>query len=144
MQGSLCHAHQTIQDPFKTVDLVPMEPWQGILRWKCPVPGCDTVQWQGSAPASQEVRNLRHSCHKLFDRLWKPGEHQRFVTRREAYKWMQEVMALPTEMCHIGYFGQGQCELLLKALTQPFRVLKPGDGEVLRGELVKLPPPKVQ
>ncbi len=40
------------------------------------------------------------------------------MSRPQAYKWMQEVMNLPSEKAHIGMFDEKQCLELLKHLRE--------------------------
>jgi hypothetical protein len=81
------------------------------------------ASWEGktSTPADDETRTLRSKCHVKFDPLWKRVDGKRtrrnkFVTRTDAYQWMQSVMGISKDKCHIGMLDKEQCERLLKIL----------------------------
>ena len=61
-------------------------------------------------PANKELRNLRHTCHLVFDKAWKCGK----ISRIEAYKKLGKKMGIPEP--HIGQFNKEQCEKLLDLL----------------------------
>lgn len=64
--------------------------------------------------ANKEMRNLKQSCHDVFDRRWK-NEHSledRKFKRKLAYKNLANKLEIPVEYCHFGYFN---IELLKKA-----------------------------
>lgn len=85
--------------------------WREHIKWVCE---CGKMKWDGSTstPATQEVFNLRKKCHAKFDELWKSG----FISKKEAYKKLCNIMNLPREKCHIGMFQKEECEKLLKIL----------------------------
>lgn len=64
--------------------------------------------------ANKELRELRKICHNnYFDPLWKSGK----ITRNEAYKFLQRIMGLTAEDCHIAMFNIDQCKELIKKLS---------------------------
>lgn len=85
----------------------------GIVTYK---PGCgDSIPAEvNGAPYSLEkreaVRNARDRAHKVFDLLWKGGDVNRLMTRREAYKWLRKQLRIDREQCHIGLFDVDSCE----------------------------------
>ncbi|EEL89150.1 hypothetical protein bcere0029_10190 [Bacillus cereus AH1272] len=40
------------------------------------------------------------------------------MSRSQAYKWMAEVMSLPSKKAHIGMFNERQCFKLLKHIRE--------------------------
>ena len=85
--------------------------------WSCPVKGCSVSCWNGptSTPANACTRHLRSEVHRRFDHLWK-GKGT--VARKEAFKWLQAVMELSPEQCHIGMFDAEQCGKVLGLLKE--------------------------
>lgn len=61
-------------------------------------------------PANKETRNARTQAHCVFDQVWK----KRFLSRREAYRWIREQMDLSHTEAHIGQFSLEQCEQLIR------------------------------
>ena len=84
-------------------------------RFSCPEPGCTVVCWGGSTstPADQETRDKRHEAHQLFDPMWQ-GPNT-LMSRKEAYKWLRDVMMMGQKDCHIGMFNIEQCEKVIAA-----------------------------
>ena len=64
--------------------------------------------------ATKELRELRKQCHSLFDKMWKSGK----LTRKQAYKWLQESMEISKSKAHIGMFDEEQCKKLLTILEK--------------------------
>lgn len=67
-------------------------------------------------PAPKEVRLARIRAHDTFDRLWKGPP--RYMSRREAYGWMQKTLGLSKDAAHIAMFGIAECERLIAAVAQ--------------------------
>ena len=82
------------------------------IRYFCPVEGCTMVAWdkETSTPADEPTRQKRILAHRWFDSLWKSGQ----MSRKEAYKWLQDRMGLPKKECHIGMFSEEQCNRVVK------------------------------
>ena len=59
--------------------------------------------------ARKDLRNMRRSCHRMFDPLWKTG----IMTRDEAYVLLQERMGMSPEEAHIGMFDEKDCRRML-------------------------------
>lgn len=64
--------------------------------------------------ANKNLRIMRKRAHKSFDPLWKSKR----MNRSQAYKWMAEVMNLPSKKAHIGMFNERQCFKLLKHIRE--------------------------
>ena len=64
--------------------------------------------------ATYELRELRKKAHAAFDPLWKIME----MSRRQAYKWLQEVMGLSAEEAHIGLFNKAKCKSLIRKIKE--------------------------
>jgi hypothetical protein len=67
--------------------------------------------------ANKELRELRKTCHKLFDAQWK-GKPNEKMARRKRYVWLQEFTKLPDELAHIGMFNIEQCKALINELSK--------------------------
>lgn len=59
--------------------------------------------------ANGDLRNKRIQAHKAFDWMWKSG----FMTKWQAYKWMQGKLALNEEQAHIAKFSEYMCDRLI-------------------------------
>ena len=60
-------------------------------------------------PANARLRTLKKEAHRQFDPIWKSG----LTSRREAYKWLAEMLDIPVEDCHIGMFDVRQCQTVI-------------------------------
>ena len=67
--------------------------------------------------ANKELRELRKTCHKLFDAKWKGNPNER-LARRKCYIWLQNFTSLPEELAHIGMFNVEQCNSLISELSK--------------------------
>jgi hypothetical protein len=60
--------------------------------------------------ANEELREAKKKAHRLFDTLWK----EKGFSRRQAYRWLQEITGLPKEEAHIGEMDVDQCEAVCR------------------------------
>ncbi len=58
--------------------------------------------------ANGDLRHKRIETHRLFDSIWKYG----ILSRKEAYRWMQDIFCLPSSQAHIGQFSDYRCDRL--------------------------------
>ena len=58
--------------------------------------------------ANGDLRHKRIETHRLFDAIWKYG----ILSRKEAYRWMQDIFCLPSSQAHIGQFSDYRCDRL--------------------------------
>lgn len=65
-------------------------------------------------PANAETKAWRHKAHEAFDKLWDSPDST--MSRKEAYRWMIETMALSRDDAHIAMFGINQCKQLIAAI----------------------------
>ncbi len=56
--------------------------------------------------ADKQLREKRRQAHLAMNRLWEKG----FMSRKEAYRWLQVQLGLPEEDAHIGNFSEYRCE----------------------------------
>ena len=63
-----------------------------------------------------ELRNLRKSTHKVFDKLWKDGLH----TRSSSYLWLSQKLRIPFKECHIAMFNIIQCKETIAASVREY------------------------
>ena len=62
----------------------------------------------------EEGRALRIAAHAKFDLLWKTAE----MTRKEAYKWLQDALRLSKAEAHIAMMGKSKCRELIELLDR--------------------------
>lgn len=56
-------------------------------------------------PCDARTRSARNAAHRVFDPLWCRGS----MTRKQAYKWLADVMGLTRDEAHISMFDLKQC-----------------------------------
>ena len=82
---------------------------------KCPacdayvrvIPGTKTAI---ASMADGTLRALRNEAHQYFNRLYLSG----FMTRKQAYEWLAEMLQAPLSQAHIGYLGEYYCKQVIK------------------------------
>lgn len=62
--------------------------------------------------ANKQLRTWKILAHKAFDPLWKSGR----MTRKAAYRYMQQIMKMSPKEAHIGKFDVPECRKLVRAL----------------------------
>lgn len=71
-------------------------------------------------PAGPETRRARQEAHTYLDKLWKNGGP---MTRKEVYAWLQGVMGLTSEECHIAKMNVDQAEMVANLADIYFKKL---------------------
>lgn len=66
--------------------------------------------------ANGDLRNLRIRAHKALDRIWQNG----FMTKNQAYKWLQAKLDLPENEVHIAKFGEYRCRETISLCNRAF------------------------
>ena len=66
--------------------------------------------------ANAELRAMKSKAHKAFDPLWKEG----YMSRREAYTWLSEVLDISSDECHIGMFDVPRCEEVIDLCEEKY------------------------
>ena len=56
--------------------------------------------------ANKQLRHKRRQAHIALNCLWEQG----YMTRKEAYRWLQVQLGLPESEAHIGRFSEYRCE----------------------------------
>jgi len=56
--------------------------------------------------ANSELRKAKSAAHRAFDPLWKSGD----MKRKQAYKWLSQIIEIDGKDCHIGMFDIETCE----------------------------------
>lgn len=74
--------------------------------------------------ANQELREARTAAHEAFDPLWRDCA----ITRKEAYRWLAQMLDLTEDECHIGMFDLEMCKRTIRVC----RLARKGKGG--RGE----------
>lgn len=64
--------------------------------------------------ADRLLRAKRRQAHIALNRLWEDG----YMTRREAYHWLQVQLGLPESEAHIGRFSGFRCEQVVRLCSQ--------------------------
>lgn len=60
--------------------------------------------------ADGDLRNLRIRAHRMFDMIWQNG----ILTRKNAYRWIQDKFSLRSDQAHIGHFSEYMCRRLIE------------------------------
>lgn len=60
--------------------------------------------------ANPELRKAKSAAHRAFDPLWK----EKHMKRKEAYKWLAEVLGINGKDCHIGMFDVETCKKVIR------------------------------
>ncbi len=60
--------------------------------------------------ANAALRILKQKAHAAFDPLWLNAPGNRQHMRNRAYAAMSDVLHIDRRFCHIGMFGDGECE----------------------------------
>lgn len=87
-------------------------------------PACDsyvgthdgTIRPKGTL-ANSELRNKRIRTHRLFDQIWKQG----IMSKKDAYRWIQDTFCLNESQAHIGFFADYMCDRLSENCRQVLR-----------------------
>jgi len=67
--------------------------------------------------ANGDLRHKRIETHRLFDAIWKNG----ILSRKDAYRWMQDIFCLSREQAHIGEFSDYRCDCLISECRKVLR-----------------------
>lgn len=59
--------------------------------------------------ANERLRTLKMEAHKQFDPIWKSG----LMSRKEAYRWLADMLRIPVDECHIGMFDIKMCQKVI-------------------------------
>ena len=76
--------------------------------------------------ADGDLRNLRIQAHRTFDMIWRNN----IMTRKNAYRWIQDKFSLRSDQAHIGYFSEYMCHRLI----DESRVVLENNHIMIRGE----------
>lgn len=103
---------------YKSADGIYKDNSSGTMLYVCShYPECDAyvlVQPGTRIPmgtmADHNLRALRITTHKQFDKLHLNG----YMSRKEAYMWLANLISAPLSQAHIGYLGEYYCNLVLQ------------------------------
>lgn len=59
--------------------------------------------------ANPELRKLRRLAHQQFNRLYESG----YMSKRDAYQWLADLIDAPMSEAHIGHMGEYYCKLVI-------------------------------
>ena len=71
-------------------------------------------------PANRETRQARMDAHSEFDKLWKNGH----MSRRRAYKWLQQELGVPREQCHMKEMDAATCRRVQALVLRKFQEIR--------------------
>ena len=60
--------------------------------------------------ANAELRALRLTAHRHFDKLYKTG----LMSKNDAYNWLSFILQSPLSQAHIGYQNEYHCNLIIR------------------------------
>ncbi len=60
--------------------------------------------------ANGDLRHKRIEAHRLFDQIWQTG----ILSKKNAYRWMQDKFAMTEKQAHIGNFSEYMCDRLIE------------------------------
>lgn len=86
----------------------------GCSRW----PDCDATHGADKdgrplgIPADKATRRARQQAHTAFDGLWRGSGA---MSRAQAYTWLQGVLGLSPEECHIARLDREACARVVQA-----------------------------
>jgi hypothetical protein len=60
--------------------------------------------------ANHELRAAKKRAHVYFDQIWQKGH----LDRTSAYKWLSQMLGLPSEYTHIGCFNVDTCNEVVR------------------------------
>jgi zinc-finger-containing domain len=61
------------------------------------------------AEPGSKLAALRAQAHRALDVHWEFGGR----TRSEVYNWLADRLGVPSDLCHIGMFGEKECERVI-------------------------------
>lgn len=64
--------------------------------------------------ADKALRRKRQEAHCALSRFWEHG----YMSRKEAYRWLQVQLGLPEAEAHIGHFSEYRCEQVIRLCGQ--------------------------
>jgi hypothetical protein len=67
---------------------------------------CNLWSWGESPLVDADTHNARKAAHSAFDALWK----RHGMTRRQAYMYLAEEMAIDPDFCHIKLMNKVEAE----------------------------------
>ena len=69
--------------------------------------------------ADPEMRELKKKCHEIFDSIWQcePTRKRKYLKRQSLYKQLSDLMGIPEENCHFGYFDAEQLSHAYQVVT---------------------------
>lgn len=96
-------------------DLADRQFW---VCWSCDAwVGCKTGTDEPFGELADEaLRAARIAAHKAFDPIWE----QELMTKREAYDWLAEALAMPRNDCKIGLMKLNDCARVSQAVWERF------------------------
>lgn len=115
MKCPYCGAEVVLTDAINIYHCRKSEDWGKV--WVCSnYPECDAYVGCHKGTdiplgrlANARLRTLKAEAHKQFDPLWRSG----LMSRKEAYKWLADMLGIPLEDCHIGLFDVRVCQKVI-------------------------------
>lgn len=115
---------------YRSADGIYHENSKGTMLYVCShYPECDSyvrVHAGTKIPvgslANHKLRALRRTAHYYFDQLYDSG----YMTKREAYQWLADLICAPLSQAHIGYLGEYYCR---QVIEESRRLLEKRNGK---------------
>ena len=110
---------------YRSADGIYRDNSRGTMLYVCShYPECDAyvrVHTGTNIPvgsmANHELRTLRRTAHHYFDQLHTTG----IMSKQQAYAWLADVLQLPRQQVHIGYFGDYYCQQVIRQAQKVLR-----------------------
>jgi hypothetical protein len=67
---------------------------------------------------NDEDKKYRSLVHAQIDPLWQNQERSKKRARGSVYGWLQRILNLTSDECHIGMWNAEQCKNALEAIKQ--------------------------
>ena len=103
---------------FRSADGIYHDNSDNTMLYVCKnYPNCDTyvrVYPGTTVPmgtmANGHLRALRTQAHRYFNQLYTKG----IMSRKDAYRWLSNMIGLPMQKTHIGDMGEYYCEIVIQ------------------------------
>lgn len=66
--------------------------------------------------ANSKLRSLKVEAHRQFDPIWKCG----LMSRKDAYRWLSDMLNIPENECHIGMFSPDMCNKVIQICRRQY------------------------
>ena len=103
--GKVIYPHRPDLSTLKFWACIPCKAWVGCFK--------GTSKTMGRL-ANAYTRTLKSKAHAAFDPIWQSG----YMTRSEAYVWLQKLTGLTADECHMGWMANNYLTGVQRACTE--------------------------